>query len=90
MKFQPNDVVELLIQPRQIQPGVLAHPGCRGTVIGRDIDQRDYCPWYVCEFDGQRVTVAEDALRNIPPDPGRELVRWDRRFWRAPRNLEVA
>lgn len=102
MKFHAGDLVEVITQSEAIDPRSPARPGMRGTVIAfvgyaptaqlpSEIGEaRSGGEWYECEFNGGRVHARESALRKVPPDPGRELVRWDQRFWRAPRSLVEA
>jgi hypothetical protein len=93
--FHQGDMVEIVVGKNQISIECGAKPGMRGTVIGflfyriRSIDMTEVGVWS-CDFGGSLLKADEDAIRKIPPDPGRELVRWNQCDWRPSRSLVEA
>lgn len=98
MMFQANDMVEIVVGPSEIARDCQARPGMRGTVTGflhhrlkafNGFAFGEVAVWS-CTFNGVDVQADEDAIRKVPPDPGRELVRWDQVDWKPGRSLVEA
>jgi hypothetical protein len=88
--FKSGNMVEL-IGPREMLKKPL-RVGMRGTVIcalrgrcSRSPDCRcgdTTALWWECRFHGIAVRAREGAIRAVPPDEGRQAVRWDECDWR--------
>jgi hypothetical protein len=88
-KFQAGDVVEVIDASSKSPGCAFVKQGIRGTV-----KQLAWSNWmgsfWECEFNGRDVYSLESCLRKVPPDPGRELVRWDQCDWSPSRSLVEA
>ena len=83
--FMVNDYVEIIALAADIEGPA---PRTRGTVMAyaglklfAEAD-RIKGPWYECEFGGVRYYATHDAIRKVPPDDGRAVVRWDQCHWK--------
>ena len=90
MKFQPGDLVEIVGTPTVAPDANWMRAGLRGTVVEFIGEWYPRRRCWRCIFEGQDMYSEEDYLRKIPPDPGRELVRWNQCDWRPSRSLVEA
>lgn len=81
-KFQAGDIVEVIDATSCALGFEFIRNGLRGTVIsfyGQSPCSHPlvFADFWECEFLGREVIAAEQCLRKVPPDPGREVMEWD-------------